>query len=206
MTRRKPGSRRFSTRSAGGGGRRAGGFAGTIATILIFAALAVLASRLDRAATLHAEGRPTVNDGDTITLGGERIRLKGIDAPEYRQTCRRDGREWPCGRRAREALGDMVGGRGITCAGWERDRYGRLLAVCHAGEADINRRMVEEGWAVAYGNYGDAEAAARRAGRGLWAGEFERPRDWRRSHGGIAESTHDGFSAIFNWLRQLAGW
>ena len=32
-------------------------------------------------------------------------------------------------------------------------------------------------------------------GAGLWAGSFERPRDWRVEHGGMAEGEHDLFAA-----------
>ena len=38
-----------------------------------------------------ATGRVSVVDADTLELHGERIRLAAIDAPEARQTCRRDG-------------------------------------------------------------------------------------------------------------------
>src|SRR5690606_410103 len=72
-------------------------------TFAILGLLALLAARLDRTQTRDLEGRVTVNDGDSITLGAERIRLRGIDAPEYNQFCRRNGAEYPCGRRARES-------------------------------------------------------------------------------------------------------
>jgi hypothetical protein len=32
-----------------------------------------------------------------------------------------------------------------------------------------------------------AELAARFAGRGLWSGEFERPKEWRRWHSEASE-------------------
>ena len=51
--------------------------------------------------------------------------------------------------------------------------------------------MVSAGWAVAYGAYDLEERRARAAGAGAWAGTFERPADWRGTHGGRVESPHD---------------
>ena len=36
-------------------------------------------------------GPAKVIDGDSIDIAGQRIRLHGIDAPDGRQNCRRDG-------------------------------------------------------------------------------------------------------------------
>src|SRR4051794_33418871 len=182
--------------------RRLADYALAAAILLL---LALVAARLDRVETRRISGDAVVNDGDSVTLKGERIRLRGIDAPEYNQTCLKDGAPYPCGRRSREALANLAKARQIECAGWERDRYGRLLGVCTAGGVDLNRRQVEEGWAVAYGDYDDAEQAARKRGAGLWAGKFERPRDWRVEHGGMAESEHDLFTQLLNWLRAMSG-
>lgn len=198
---------RPSRRSGFTGARRRGyGLVQLLATVLILGALSLVAAKLQQAETVSPQGRAKVNDGDTLTLAGQRIRLKGIDAPEYDQLCRGPAGSYPCGRRARDEMGALIAGRNVVCEGWERDRYDRLLAVCKAGADDLNRRMVEEGWAVAYGDYGDAESAARRAGKGLWAGEFDRPRDWRESHGGLAEGEHDVLGAIMNGLRHMLSW
>lgn len=172
-------------------------------TAAILGLLVLLVARLDRAGTLSLEGRVVVNDGDSITLGTERIRLRGIDAPEFNQTCLRNGDEYPCGRRARDSLVALIAGQPVTCSGWERDKYDRLLATCTAGGRDLNRGQVEAGWAVAYGGYRAEEEAARRKGAGLWAGTFERPRDWRQMHGGMAESEHVAPAVILEWLRRM---
>ncbi|OHV88205.1 thermonuclease family protein [Mesorhizobium sp. ORS 3428] len=142
----------------------------------------LVAARLDRFETRNEQGTAIVNDGDSITLGAERIRMRGIDAPEYTQTCRKDGVDYPCGKLARQSLVRLIADRRVSCSGWQRDRYGRLLGNCRAGDTDLNRAQVQAGWAVAFGDFETEEAVARAAKVGIWAGSFERPRDWRDSH------------------------
>ena len=116
-------------------------------------------------------GSARVIDGDTIWIGEAKIRLHGIDAPESKQTCNdADGKEWRCGQDATFALAEMIGNHWITCKGDERDRYGRLIAVCYAGLYDLNAKMVRQGWALAYRRYSkdyvDDENAAKVARKG----------------------------------------
>jgi endonuclease YncB( thermonuclease family) len=173
-------------------------------TVAVLGLLILLAARLDRTETRTLEGRVTVNDGDSLTIGTERIRLRGIDAPEFDQTCMLDGADYPCGRRSREALAASIGGRSVSCSGSQRDKYDRLLAVCSAADGkDLNRRQVEAGWAVAYGGYEAEQDAARQKRLGLWAGSFERPRDWRETHGGMVEIEHVTPVGILEWLRRI---
>jgi endonuclease YncB( thermonuclease family) len=129
-------------------------------------------------------GRASVIDGDTIDIGGRRIRLHGIDAPETGQTCRDPGgRSWPCGRSATRALEDLVDRRTVACDQRDIDRYGRIVARCRVGTIDINQRLVADGLAMAYRRYScdyvADEEAARLARRGMWDGTFEPPWDWR---------------------------
>ena len=172
-------------------------------TVAILGLLILLAARLDRTETRRPQGGAVVNDGDSITLGVERIRLLGIDAPEYDQSCRKNGADYPCGRTARETLKALIAGKPVSCAGWERDRYGRLLATCTANGRELNREMLESGWAIAYGDFESEEAMARKNGAGLWAGSFDRPRDWRSQHGGMAEAEHGAYQRVWNWLREI---
>lgn len=174
-----------------------------LALALLFAVALVAVRGIDGAA-VTLEGHFAVIDGDSLVQGGERLRLEGIDAPERGQTCRRDGRDYDCGRRALDALRGLMPAAGAVCDGWRRDAYDRLLVRCTDGDVDINAKMVETGWAVAYGDYASQERAARAAGRGMWAGDFEQPRVWRQSHGRPAEDGHGGlrtwFDAVRRWL------
>jgi endonuclease YncB( thermonuclease family) len=134
-------------------------------------------------------GLADVVDGDTIAIRGSRtrIRLWGIDTPEGKQTCLdRAGLRYLCGARAADALADLIGRNGrVTCTPKDRDRYGRIVAICRVQDRDLNAEMVRQGWAVeyaqySYGRYSALEAGARRNRLGLWSGTFVKPWDWRR--------------------------
>jgi len=138
------------------------------------------------AVTLAADfaGQATVIDGDTIEIHGQRIRLFGIDAPESRQTCEAAGEIYRCGQQAALALSDFTGRQVVSCEDRGRDRYGRVVAVCSAGGEDLGAWLVSNGLALAFRRYSvdyvDQEQAAQSGRRGLWAGEFVAPWDWRR--------------------------
>jgi endonuclease YncB( thermonuclease family) len=55
---------------------------------------------------------------------------------------------------------------------------------CLVGDLDINEWLVTQGLALAYRRYSldyvAAEDQARAASRGMWAGSFEPPWEWRR--------------------------
>jgi endonuclease YncB( thermonuclease family) len=136
-------------------------------------------------ATADVSGRASVVDGDTIEVAGERVRLHGIDAPESRQLCSVGGSDWRCGESAALALAGRADGRTVVCKGDERDRYGRIIAVCFAGSTDLNAMMVREGLALAYRQYSKdyvgEEEAARVASKGVWRSSFIEPWKWRRT-------------------------
>ncbi len=140
-------------------------------------------------------GPACVTDGDTLVVngkhqrtrcvGGTRVRLFGIDAPEFRQKCRHpSGVNSLCGRNAASFLLRHVSGRAVECRGNSKDKYGRLIATCFIGGKDLNAMMVGEGWALAYRDYSDKyvtqENTARKARKGIWAMRFVPPWEWRR--------------------------
>jgi endonuclease YncB( thermonuclease family) len=153
-----------------------------LTSLFLALALALTATILLKPAERRVEGGVRVIDGDSLRVGGTEIRLKGVDAPELHQTCFRSGRPYRCGEVAREALLRLVANRPVRCRIVGRDRYRRSLAYCAVDGQDIGAWLVAEGLAVGYGGYEPEEARARARSAGLWAGEFERPSVWRRSH------------------------
>ena len=125
-----------------------------------------------------------VIDGDTLDVAGVRVRLWGIDAPESRQTCEADGRNYACGERATRHLRTLVAGRTVSCEPRTRDRYGRTVALCRTDRSDLGAAMVRDGWALAFvryaADYAAEEREARAALRGMWQGAFTAPWEWRR--------------------------
>lgn len=117
-----------------------------------------------------------VIDGDTLDLeSGERIRYLLIDSPESTTSTECWGPE------AKQANQALVEGKTITleydveC----EDDYDRLLAYVSIGDQDINRLMVERGYACVLhippngehriDDYESMEYAAQMLGKGLWA-------------------------------------
>jgi endonuclease YncB( thermonuclease family) len=179
------GRRRWGSGSRNGGqpGRfwkRLGRQASRIAAIALVIAATVLVMWLTQPPP-H-QGRATVADGDTIEVAGQRIRLVGIDAPEYNQMCEADGREWACGREASRFLRRMVAGRRLICRPEGTDRFNRVLAECYLGDQSINRTLVAEGWATSFGEFRAEERKAERDRKGLWRGTFQRPSGYRRDN------------------------
>jgi len=135
-------------------------------------------------------GRASVIDGDTIEIHGTRIRLNGIDAPEAGQLCHDSGgRSYRCGRVAAEALDAfLAAARPTRCTFVTRDRWGRYVGDCRRADgASAQEFLVEEGHALDWprysgGAYARAQEVASTARRGLWAGRFDAPWDWRAAH------------------------
>lgn len=140
-----------------------------------------------------AAGAGRVFNGDTIRIDGRTFRLWGIDAPELIQACQLDGRNYGCGREAAAYLrtllapepGSAAGAPPpqVVCEPRTADQFGRPAAVCRLGDMDLGAEMVRAGWALAFAPHGTdympEEMEARAALRGLWAGSFEAPWDWR---------------------------
>jgi endonuclease YncB( thermonuclease family) len=147
----------------------------------------ILAMAVACCASAHAQtltGTARVTDADTILIGNERIRLQGVDAPETDQICLDSrGAVWNCGTDARDRLIRHIGSREISCVTNGKDAFGRWLATCSTSEGDLSAWLVREGLGMAFIRYSNAyvaeEAIARSAQKGMWAGAFIAPWDWR---------------------------
>lgn len=133
------------------------------------------------AITLLAEVK--VIGADDLTVNQKRIRLFGIDSPEYDQVCRdKNKKKYNCGAAAQNYLQKIVTSQ-TTCQKKGIDKYDRILAVCYTGEMNINAQMVKQGWAVAYTRYSSdyvkEQNFAKQNKLGLWQGSFEIPEDFR---------------------------
>ncbi|WP_413895876.1 thermonuclease family protein [Rhodoferax sp.] len=125
-----------------------------------------------------------VSDGDTfyLVIDGQstRVRLAQIDAPEKAQ---------PFGRRAEQALRELVWKRQVSVTWRQLDRYERPIVQVQVDGLDVNAELVRLGWAWVYTQYATdrslnaLEQEARRERRGLWADAHPiEPWEWRKEH------------------------
>lgn len=137
---------------------------------------------------LQASSRPlsgtvvAVHDGDTISVRTRdatiRVRLYGIDCPEYRQ---------PFSARARQLTSKMVFKRDVTVRGEGIDQYDRLLGRVFVDGVELNEALLRNGLAWHYEirasdrALAEAERYARAARVGLWSQPNPVPPwQWRR--------------------------
>jgi endonuclease YncB( thermonuclease family) len=186
-------------------------------------AVALAAMLVVAVAPASARAEPVrLSDGDSFRLGDQRYRLQGIDAPELHQDCKdANGKDWPCGMRARSELRRLIGTHPVECRAVTIDRFGRIVANCTAGGKDLAEEMVRSGFAVVFTRpgfsspYDKAQTQARAEKRGIWAGTFDVPSDWRRANPRDPEPGSDAaargwlYQAVVEarqWLRQKLGW
>ena len=130
-------------------------------------------------------GIPTITDGDTIKISNKRIRFHGIDAPEKKQFCIKNSKEYSCGKEATTALIKKIGEKKVVCKVQDKlDRYKRYIGVCFVEKVNLNKWMVRSGYAVAFRRYSkdyvEDENYAKTNKLGLWSGSFIPPEKWRK--------------------------
>lgn len=130
-----------------------------------------------------------VPDGDSLKVERQgktyKVRLYGIDSPEYGQEDFRPARDY---------TRDRVSGRMVAITVMDKDRYGRVVALVERDGQLINRELVARGLAWMYPRYCRAEIlcrelealqhSAREQRLGLWQGERPQPPwKWKRQNG-----------------------
>ena len=127
-----------------------------------------------------------VVDGDTIHLNGKKIRFTGIDTPELKQTCVKEGLTEPCGVTAKEILIKKIGDNKVECINEGKDQYKRTLAECFVNDESLSGYLVRSGYAFAYRKYSKKfirdEDYAKDNKIGMWSMQFEYPWDYRRNN------------------------
>ncbi len=87
-------------------------------------------------------------DGDTIYVGGIKIRLSLVDTPEFGES----GFE-----EAKQFVSDLCPVGSIALVDQDDyqlyDSYGRMLAVVHCGGKNLNKELLEEGHAIILTQY-----------------------------------------------------
>lgn len=164
--------------------------------IALLALLPFLALAGEQSMSCYVVG---VTDGDTLSCfdperrKAEKIRLRGIDAPEAKQ---------PFGQRSKQSLSNLAHGQPVTVKWSKRDRWGRILGAVWVEPVDcpgcghtldVGRAQLSTGMAWWFRRYAsdqpveerhqyefeEGEARARKIG--LWQDkEPVAPWEWRR--------------------------
>ena len=126
-----------------------------------------------------------VVDGDTIHLNGEKIRFTGIDTPELKQTCIKEGVINPCGVTAKEILIEKIDDNKVECISDGKDQYKRTLAECFVNNQSLSSYLVRSGYAFAYRRYSKKyisdEDYAKVNQIGMWSMNFQYPWEYRKA-------------------------
>ena len=158
-------------------------------------AVAIVAAGATSAFAASAErtiaGEAQVLDGDSLVVGGVRIRILDVDAPESGQFCFAksgpvDQSAWHCGRQAARALSDAIGDQEVSCDVTGQGIRKAWLARCSVAGQDLAQWLAANGWAVPAPDckcevVRSASDQARVEGIGIWSSAFTMPWDWRKA-------------------------
>ena len=130
-------------------------------------------------------GKAFIIDGDTLKINGTKIRLVGVDAPEISQKCKFGKHVENCGELVKLRLVQVTDSKDTICYSHGRDFYGRVLAECYVEDINMNKWFLREGLAVYYyhkdfKSYKILETLAKQEKVGLWASEFQNPKEYRK--------------------------
>ncbi len=115
-----------------------------------------------------------VIDGDTFDLSsGKRIRLLGINAPEYPKGC--------LSQQAKDRLDSLILGKEVTLTNSAPDNFQRTLASVSIAGLNVANALISEGLATVTGADDpamlSAQDEAKAAKRGIWSDQCQKPAD-----------------------------
>ena len=143
----------------------------------------VLESPGSNGSRVHIARCVSVRDGDTIEVLSDqkqqRIRVQGIDTPEYGQ---------PFFRRAKQFTAEMCHGKVVRIHEQEVDRWDRIVGAVYIDDVSLSHELVRAGLAWHYERYSDdpqlasLQEEARRQRLGIWSEASPTPPwEWRRA-------------------------
>ncbi|MDX2252144.1 MAG: thermonuclease family protein [Nitrospira sp.] len=103
--------------------------------------LSTLRARAREEIRLRSTRQATAVDGDTIRVGGERIRLRGIDTPELDE---------PEGLAAKQRLEELLRSGPMEIIPHGRDVYDRLIADVFVNGQNVAEILKSEGFTKTY--------------------------------------------------------
>lgn len=105
--------------------------------MLIIGVTGVMAIEFTRLPPTEITGLTRVRDGDTLVVGGQPVRLRGLHCPELGRTS---------GERARRAIAELIEGRPIMCELSGERTYDRMVGRCYAGGVDLAAELIRNGY------------------------------------------------------------
>jgi endonuclease YncB( thermonuclease family) len=91
------------------------------------------ASGAQRVGSAGVTGRAHVLDGDTIEVGGVRVRLQGLHCPETGE---------PGGSAATSAMRGLTRGQHVSCSLTGERSYDRMIGTCYVGDTDLTAAII----------------------------------------------------------------
>jgi hypothetical protein len=89
-----------------------------------------------RTASADVSGHAHVLDGDTIDVGGVRVRLQGLHCPEAGE---------PGGSAATSAMQGLTRGNNVRCTLTGQRTYDRIVGTCYVGDTDLTAAIIRQG-------------------------------------------------------------
>lgn len=112
---------------------------------------------------------PVATAAGLIEAKGYTVAVKGIEPVPPDETCSFEGRDWPCGLRARSAFRAWLRGRAVTCVVPAEPERDTIVTICTVGKQDIGAWLAAGGWSRPQGDaYAELASAAAKSAKGIF--------------------------------------